>query len=170
MFLKPNKLTDFTDRELISRYKDSRDNTYIGELFQRYTHLVFGVCMKYLKNEENSKDAVMEIFEKLLKDLKKHDVTNFKSWLYSVAKNFCLMQFREKKSILKKEETYKKSNPEIMELVNDLHLYNGDNKEKQIDTLQEAMGQLNSEQKQCVELFYLQEKSYNEVVKLTGYT
>ena len=84
------------DGALIVQYKQTENAEIIGVLFKRYTHLVYGVCMKYLKDEDDSKDAVMQIFEKLLRDLKKHEVQNFKGWLHTVAKNYCLMQLRKK--------------------------------------------------------------------------
>jgi len=87
------------DSEIIKLYKKTGNPEWVGVLFERYTHLVFGICLKYLKDEEDSKDAVMEIFESLFKDLLIHDVKNFKSWLYSVSKNFCLMQLRKLKII-----------------------------------------------------------------------
>ena len=81
-----------SDNDLITKYRNSFDNVFVGELYQRYTHLVLSICMKYLKSKAESEDAVMEIFEKLLKDLKKHQIENFKGWLYSVTKNHCLMK------------------------------------------------------------------------------
>lgn len=90
-------IKDCSDSELIQKFKETSDNRIIGELFQRYTHLVFGVCMKFLKDEDEAKDGVMQIFEKILTDLNRHNVDNFKGWLYMVAKNHCLMFFRSKK-------------------------------------------------------------------------
>ena len=86
-----------SDHELVQKFRETRDNAIVGELFQRYTHLVFGVCMKYLKDEDEAKDGVMQIFEKILTDLHRHNVENFKGWIYMVAKNHCFMYFRSKK-------------------------------------------------------------------------
>jgi RNA polymerase sigma factor (sigma-70 family) len=110
------------DLELVSLFKESGDNSYIGELFKRYTHLIFGVCMKYLKDEEDSKDAVMQIFEKLPDDLKKHEITNFKGWLHSVAKNYCLMELRSKASKHEKDNELAKDFETFMESDTELHL------------------------------------------------
>lgn len=160
----------------------------VGELFQRYTHLVFGVCMKYLKDEDEAKDGVMQIFEKILTDLHRHNVDNFKGWLYMVAKNHCLMYFRSKKihvelprhltddfgndnysddSTFQPEHDGSPGMP--VELVSNLHL-NGEDKEKQLTLMESAIKELKEGQKICIELFYLQEKSYEEVAKMTGYT
>ena len=103
---KSKNIQSLSDNELIIRYKKSDNNLLVGELYQRYSHLVYGVCLKYLKNEEESKDAVLQIFEKLLEDLKKHEIANFKSWLHSVARNHCLMFLRKQQTKLKRVNDY----------------------------------------------------------------
>jgi len=161
----------FSDAGLISEYIKSNDSLYVGELFERYTHLVFGVCLKYLKNEEDSKDAVMQIFEKLLSDLKEHEISNFKSWLYSVAKNHCLMSFRKEKVATKAKDGLKEEIEfDFMEFPVEPHLNNEALNNDKSQILQNAINLLNERQKICVELFYLKEKSYNEVAEITGYS
>ena len=83
-----------TLEELIEQYKRKKDQRLVGVLFERYSHLVFGLCLKYLKNEEKSKDAVLHIFETLIQSLLDHEVKYFKSWLFSVSRNHCLMHLR----------------------------------------------------------------------------
>jgi RNA polymerase sigma-70 factor (ECF subfamily) len=157
------------DNELIRLYRRTSDTAHAGELYERYVHLVYGVCMKYLKNEEDSKDAVMQIFEKLLVELKSHEITNFKSWLHVLAKNHCLMwlrsaRVRHEKSIL----TFEVS--EDMENGNGLHLTEEDvNLEDNLVMLEKGIQVLPAEQKQCIELFYLQQKCYKEIVEISGY-
>ncbi len=159
------------DNELIKLYKRTADTAYAGELYERYVHLVYGVCMKYLKNEEDSKDASMQIFEKLLVELKTHDVANFKSWLHVLAKNHCLMWLRsarvkQQKSIITYEVT------EDVETGNGLHLLKDEesgNLEVHLVALEKGLLDLPVEQKQCIELFYLQGKCYKEITDITGY-
>src|SRR2546428_8729728 len=85
------------DSELLELYRQSGDLAYLGELYSRYMEMLFAVCFKYLKDEEASKDAVMQVFEKISKDLLRQKVDNWKSWIHVVAKNYCLMQLRSKK-------------------------------------------------------------------------
>lgn len=169
-----------SDSELILKFRDTRDNAIVGELFQRYTHLVFGVCMKYLKDEDEAKDGVMQIFEKILTDLHRHNVDNFKGWLYMVAKNHCMMYFRSKKTHVElpleltenglDDDVSSVPNVNIpVELASDLH-HNGEDKEKQLTLMESSIKELKEEQRTCIELFYLQEKSYEEVAKMTGYS
>lgn len=171
MFFRLHKdVSDVTDRELIKKYLASDDSYYIGELFQRYTHLIFGVCMKYMKIKAESEDAAMEIFEKLLIDLKHHKVENFKSWLYSVTKNHCLMKLRKQKQLAEKEWSLNLFERESVEFHEVLHLNNTLIKETQLDNLGKSIAMLSEGQRQCVELFYLQEKCYKEVVEITNYS
>src|SRR6187399_305158 len=88
----------FTDLELLKHFKESGDLRSWSTLFSRYASLVYGVSLKYLKDRDDAKDAVMQIFEKLILILKEHEVVNFKSWLYVTTRNHCLMQLRSKKS------------------------------------------------------------------------
>ncbi len=178
MFLKfKRKITSeldiksFTDEELIVKYKDSADNNIISELFERYTHLIFGVCMKYLKNEEESKDAVMQIFEQLLTKLKTQEIQYFKSWIYTVSKNHCLMQIRHEHTALKyKHEYYENMQQEIMESTELFHHLNKEEINDRIPKLKKGIEQLKADQHRCIELLYLQEKSYKEVAEMTGFS
>ena len=178
MFLKIKRkyrsnynIKSFSDEELLIAYKKSNDNKLFGELFERYTHLVFGVCMKYLKNEDNSKDAVMQIFEKLIEDLKTQDILNFKNWIYSVAKNHCLMKLRKEKTVEKEKNLFFNNlKVEVMESADVMHQYEKEGLNEKIPELNKAIKFLNEEQRNCIELLYLQNKSYKEVSQITGYS
>ncbi|MCA0431424.1 MAG: sigma-70 family RNA polymerase sigma factor [Bacteroidetes bacterium] len=162
-----SKYKNYSDNELINNYLQSNNNQLIGELYNRYSHLVLGLCIKYLKNKDDASDAVIQIFTNLITDLKKHTVTYFKSWLYVYSKNFCLMQLRKRQSELKKELELKENSTLIMDFSNPEHLIE---KEKQITNLENAINLLSNEQKICIELFYLQNKSYQQIESITGYT
>lgn len=132
-------------------------------LFQRYLDLLYGVCFKYLKEEEAAKDAVMQIFEELVLKLNKHAVDNFKSWLYTLAKNYCLMQLRTPKNL--KTIEFK---VDFMQSEEEAHLNGIMQKEENFYKLEKCMQTLSAEQKMTVELFYLQNKCYKEIADETG--
>ena len=159
-----------TDEELVHRYRNSHETTYIGELYQRYTHLVFGVCMKYLHNDAEAEDATMQIFEKLIQDLKKHHITSFKPWLHMVVKNHCMMHFRKETNLGKKKATLKFELGSVVENEPVNHLQEAEDKEFVLHHLKEGIGELKEEQRECIELFYLKECSYAEVASMTGYS
>jgi len=165
------KRKELPDQELISRYRSSGDSSYVGTLFERYAHLIYAICKKYLKDEEEARDASMEVFEYLLTELVKYDIQNFKSWLARATSNFCLMKLRKKKSLDAKEEDFKKSELDGVESNPMPHpISESETKEQELQRLETAIQELNSEQKTCVELFFLKGKSYQEVSDLTGFT
>ncbi len=159
---------NYDDSELIALYKQSSDNNFIGVLYNRYSHLIFGVCMKYLKNEQDAQDAFILIFEKILDDLQKYDVKEFKPWLYINCKTFCLMQLRSEASIQKKEKDLQNYLVNSMEYESELHLFNDNQREIQLTFMEECLKKLNTDQQICIELFYLKEKSYQEVSNETN--
>ncbi len=172
-FRKDDKkeLQSYSDEQLVSRYALTNDKEIIGVLYERYTHLLFMVCYKYLGNDQDAEDTVMLVFEKLFELLKKSEVQNFKSWIYTIARNECLMQLRHRKSGEKvKEANLKKLDIEIMESAGADHLLSAGEGEHRIRYLETAINVLGNEQKQCIELFYLDEKSYREVEQITGYS
>lgn len=172
-FRKDDKkeLLSSTDEQLVARYTRTHDKEIIGILYERYTHLLFSVCYKYLGNDADAEDTVMLVFEKLFDQLKKSEIQNFKSWIYTITKNECLMQLRRKKpSERLVEDNLKKLDSELMETMLPEHLLSDGNGEHRIRYLESAIEVLSSEQKQCIELFYLNEKSYREVEQITGYS
>lgn len=159
-----------TDAELITNYKNKGDTELVGELYKRYSHLVYGVCLKYYKKEDESKDAVIQIFENLLVDLKKHNIENFKSWLHSVSRNHCLMALRKNQTLQKRENEYEYSLGDNHTDTFDFEPHEKEIKEVQLTALERGMTTLKEEQRICIDLFFLQEKKYEEVAELTGYT
>ena len=164
-----SKYSSLTDIELIRLYKETDDKAIIGLLYKRYTHLVMGVCMIYFKDEDESKDAVMEIFEKLMQDLHRHEISYFKGWLHTVTKNHCLMKFRARKNKIMMRNHTEATNLKIVEM-NSLWHPDASEKETMLQLLEKGITQLNEGQRKCVELFYLGEKSYQEIAELTGYS
>ncbi|MBK9505485.1 MAG: sigma-70 family RNA polymerase sigma factor [Bacteroidetes bacterium] len=165
-------MSNLSDEELLSEYKRSGESKYAGELFKRYAHLVLGVCMKYLKNMDEAQDTTMFVFEKLLSELRQTDVQHFKSWLYMVAKNQCLMHIRKQKRhdiVTFDTENGENEESNSMEIGAIEHLDDVDLKEVQLQQLEEGIKTLNHEQQECISLFYLQDKSYVEVAEITGY-
>lgn len=161
---------EYDDQQLIGLYKSKGDRRALSALFERYSHLVFGVCMKYLKNEEDSKDATLSVFEKLQEDLKRFEVEKFSHWIHRVAKNYCLMQLRNRKSMIYLDD---EEGPGA-----DIRLYNGQaytqegtaGIENQLQLLEKAIEHLNIEQKICIELFYLKKHCYQDVAEIAGMT
>lgn len=162
--VKVSRHNHINDSELLELYYADKNQEWIGILLKRYTLLLLGVCMKYLKDENEAKDSVQQIFLKVLTEVSKYRVDFFKSWLYMVAKNHCLMKLREKgakgvKELHEKQHAY--TEVDKNELIENEQTY---------DFLEEAITELSAEQRQCVILFYLKKNSYHQVTEKTGYS
>jgi RNA polymerase sigma factor (sigma-70 family) len=162
-----SKYKNHSDNELINKFLETNDSAFVGELYERYGHLVLGLCIKYLKNKEEAKDLVIQIFTDLMTDLKKHKIQYFKSWLYVYSKNASLMELRKRQRELKKELELQENVHLVMDFSDPEHL---NEKEKQIRFMEIALEELSEDQKVCVDLFYLKNKSYQEIMDHTGYS
>jgi RNA polymerase sigma factor (sigma-70 family) len=156
--------SEMTDQELLAQFKLSGDLNWAGMLYNRYTSMVYGVCLKYLKDREEAKDAVMQLFEKLTTTLKTHEIEHFKSWLYVTARNQCLMQLRSKKGKYTEEIS-----PLLMETSTEVHLEERDEMESNLSKLENCIEKLGHEHKACVQMFFLQQKCYKDITVLTGF-
>lgn len=163
--VNPKLHNHISDQDLLERFYADHDNQWLGILLERYTLLLLGVCMKYLKNEELAKDSVQQIFLKAITELQKYRVEYFKSWIYMVAKNHCLMQLRDKpgKNTVEVKESIPaqadETDKESLLLNEKTYMYMG-----------EALKELNADQQLCVTLFYMEKKSYQQIAEQTGYS
>ena len=156
---KPND-----ERSLLSEYRLTGNLEVLGKLYEPYMHLLFGVCLKYFKDEELSKDAVMQIFEQLISKLRVHEVNNFKSWLYTLARNYCLMALRVsgKHDFVAMEDNF-------MEMEGFVHPDIRNSSEQKLTIMEKCIEKLLPEQRETISLFYLEQKCYKEVAEQTGY-
>lgn len=160
------RLVDTPDLELVALFVQTGDADVLGVLYQRYMHLVYGVCLKYLKEREGAKDAVVHIFEKLMADLPKQQIGNFRPWLYVVAKNHCLMELRKQKSGGHPEVLFLENLPAVVENQPDVHPLDGDGGQELEDALQQCIEKLKADQRRCIELFYFDNRCYNEIAEV----
>ena len=156
--------SNISDKEILENFYTSNNNQFLGILLQRYTLLLLGVCMKYLKNEEEAKDAVQQIFLKVITELKKYRVEYFKSWLYMIARNYCLMQLRDKP-----EKNTKEINESLPLFADESNITKYIEQDALLSYIEESLNELTDEQKTCITLFYLRKKSYAEIANITGF-
>ena len=155
---------EYSDEELLRRYQAGGELAWLGQLYERYAELVYGVCLKYLHNEQEAEDASMAVFEQLVAKTREHQIHNFKSWLHVLTKNHCLMELR-------KSTRYPTENmePALMQNV-DLrhHTIEIGEENGQMQHLQDCMNGLPAKQKECIQAFYLEGQSYKEIAELRG--
>lgn len=160
---KPEAYRDLSDQELLDRFTTDRDPAWLGILFPRYTVLLYGVCMKYLRDSDEARDAVQQVFLKAFLELEKYPVTYFRSWIYQVARNYCLMELRKKNPNLQRDwvDVADESSDARVEL---------EEKEMQLQHMENALTQLQSDQRQCLIWFYLEKNTYQQVADRGGYS
>ena len=156
--------TSTSEHEMLVEYRNTGDLELLGKIYEKYMPLVFGLCLKYFRDEEQSKDAVMQIFEDLVKKLKVHEVTNFKSWLYTLTRNHCLMIIRSssKHEMVSIDENFMENDAFV-------HLNLEDDTEEKLSIMAKCIEDLPSEQKISINLFYMKQKCYKEVADTTGF-
>lgn len=166
--LLQNELASATEAELLDTFREKGSMACLGELYKRYSHLVYGVCLKYLKDRELAQDAVMEIWEKLSKELRTREVERFPPWLHVLSRNHCLMQLRSAKN--KTTQAFSEITEHVVESALEVHpTDNTDELEEQLQAMESALEGLPEEQKKCVSLFFLKKMSYQQIVVETGY-
>jgi RNA polymerase sigma factor (sigma-70 family) len=160
--LKSSEHTHLSDQEILKHFYADQRNEWLGSLLERYTLLLYGVSMKYLKNPEEAKDAVQQIFLKVITELHKYQVSYFSSWIYMIAKNHCLMLLRNRKHAISvdqvKDPEFVTEDPDPLKDAGILR------------DLNEALTHLNSEQRTCIHKFYLEKKSYQAIASETGFS
>jgi RNA polymerase sigma factor (sigma-70 family) len=163
VFFRPKRESQ-TDEELIESYRKTGDLELVAVLFGRYTSMIYGVCLKYLKDRADAQDATMQLFEKLGDRISRHQIQTFRSWLYVTARNECLMQIRSKKGKFTKE-----FDPDLVEKEAHLHLDQEEDGEGDLNRLERCIETLSGEQKTCVSMFYLKEMCYKDIAAHTGF-
>lgn len=155
-----------TDEELLLAFLKKHDPEILGKLYSRYMHLVYGVCLKCFKETEKAKDAVIQIYEKIQNEIRKHEIKNFRSWLYVVSKNHCLMELRKTKSNKLILTANEEELANFMENDNELHPLDEDQNKDIEKDLADCMEKLKTEQKNCIRFFYFENRCYREISTL----
>jgi len=163
--VKKDPYHHITDQELLDRWYSDRNNEWLGVLLQRYTLLLFGVCMKYIKQEDEARDCVQQIFVKVITELAKYRVEYFKSWIYTIARNHCLMKLRDQHG-----RAAELSESMLAAWDDEPGNNSHQQKEQLLEWMGDALEELGKEQKLCVTLFYLNKRSYQEIASNTGFT
>jgi RNA polymerase sigma-70 factor (ECF subfamily) len=162
------KSSEQSDEELLRQYQSGGDLSSLGMLYERYVEVVYGVCLKLLKNPEKAEDAVMSIFETLVEKVRTQEVRQFRPWLHVVAKNHCLMQLRKKNLTVPYDDLPPAVQVELVQSADPLHPMDVFFENGLERALKDCLEKLSPQQRQCIEQFYFEEKSYREIADLTG--
>jgi len=158
------KISDYSEENLLRAFVESGDSTFFGELYKRYIPLVYGLCLKYLNNKEAAQDAVMDIFEAMVERVAQYEINNFKTWLYSVAKNHCLQVLRKDKQL-----NYINIEEGVVENQAIFTLTDIAQSQEETEALEYCLTTLPDEQRVSINYFFYEDKSYADIVDLTGF-
>ena len=169
---RPTPAAELSDEDLLRRYHAQGEVADLGVLYERHMSGVLAICRRYLRDEEDAQDAVMQLFEQLVPKLRQHEVENFPPWLHATTRNHCLMVLRARQRAGPTVVHF--SDEAGMESVAARHLTADDPAEAELheqhlQQLEHTLAELPPGQRQCLELFYLEKKSYREVAALTGF-
>ena len=163
------KRTDIrTDEELLDAYKRRPSEAVFGQLFRRHAHKLYGLCLSYLKNPQDAEDAVMDCFADLPPKLLKYDIEDFESWLFLVVRNYCLKLLKDK-ARLRTDGLDEICEEVFVESAHDVTLHTIEEEERRYEALSDAIDQLKGPQRKCIILFYLENKSYQEIAELAAF-
>lgn len=157
-----------TDEELLELYRSTDELVHLGNLYERYVELVFGVCLKYFRDRPRAEDAVMNIFEKLVEKAKTQHIRDFRPWLHVVSKNHCLMELRKKNRTVFMDDLSPAAQKQVVQSEDMVHPFEEDPKNGEEKALKECMEKLTAEQRTCVDEFYLKGKSYKQISDESG--
>ena len=158
-----------SDEELLKHYKQSGNKDLFADLFKKHVSVVYGTCLFYLQDKDEAQDATMQLFEKLMLDINNREIDNFKGWLSFVVRNHCISIIRKNKSQNKNiksyyEFEYEDANYETEEKINTV------SDDVMLENMKQCLPKLKENQRLCVELFYLNNKSYQDIANQTGFT
>lgn len=165
VWINRKKTDQYSDSQLITEYKKSGDLFYLTVLFKRYSHLLFGLCMKYLRDTERAKDEVMHIYEALVDKLRENEIEDFKKWIYVLAKNHCLMILRQDR----RDDNQKNNYQVFVEFEREVHPFEEQAFEDE-EKVRKKLEEISTEQKQCIMLFYYNGLSYKSIAERTGFS
>lgn len=169
-FNKNQRLSKLTDEQLIAEYQATGKTEYVGELYNRYVHLVYGICLKYTRHKEESKDISMSVFEKILSHLPSTEIQTFKKWLYTTTKNKCLTYLRDRNNKVDQTGDWEELEKKSKTFVENEDFLSPINEYAEEEKIHAALMQLKPDQRTCMDLFFYKDKSYKEIVVKTGFT
>ena len=158
-----------SDEELLKQYKQSGNKELFADLFKKHVSVVYGTCLFYLQDKDEAQDATMQLFEKLMLDINNREIDNFKGWLSFVVRNHCISLIRKNKSASKNIQSYYEFEYEAPSYEEEEKI-NSISDDVLLENMKNCLPKLKENQRICVELFYLKNKSYQDIANETPFS
>ena len=150
-----------TDIELIRRVLDENDSHAFGELMQRYTSQVYGTVLRLLHDEDDAAEITQTAFIQAYKQLDSWRGGNFGAWVTIIANHLALRLMEKQK---RRGEVPLGENTDTQDEGYD------DEREQQLQSLENAVSQLPEQDRQIVRWHYYENLPLQTIANRVGQT
>jgi len=161
-FVRTQSPVALSDEDLLAHYQRSGETHYLGQLYERYLPMVYGVCLNILRDAHAAEDAVMGIYEELSRKVQAHQIEVFRGWLYTLTRNYCLMELRRKKRM--PTDYHPPENLVHYDAITPASEFEIA-RPSDVERLQLCLQGLPNKQRQSIQQFYFEGKSYQEIAQ-----
>jgi RNA polymerase sigma-70 factor (ECF subfamily) len=134
---------------------ETKEYPVIAELFEQYSHDILRYAFSILRNTEDAKDVLQDVFLKYQKSEENfRGECSYKSWLFTITRNTCYDRLKTIKNTVELEELVYEPSPEV----NIDHLI----------TLNTALGKLSPEENEIIYLKDFERYTCGEIAELLG--
>ena len=133
----------------------------------RYGQQVFVLVDRIVSCQEDAEELTQDVFLKAFQQLSSFKAeSSFSTWIYRIATNLAISAVRKKRNdVLRLDDSVfaNLSDTQVDEALED-------ESEEQMERLQQAMNQLEADERALITLYYLEEKPLVEVAFILGIT
>lgn len=151
---------------IINRIK-SGDKEAFSLVVDRYSDMVYTLCLRMLGVEADAADAAQEVFVKVYRSMAGfQEKSKFSTWIYRIAYNHCISVIRKKVKIIDMVDEL----PDVEvnnQDVSGLELISSEERKRYLNMAIEALAETDAV---VITLFYYDELSLEEIAEVTGLT
>ncbi len=158
-------MEDINDYQLVSQYLKGDEQSF-ELLVSRYMELIYRFVYGYVNDPAAAEDITQEVFVKVWRNVKKIDKNkNFKSWIYTIAKNTTFDFLKKKKTIPFSKFEADDGKNYLMEKLVDQSLLPDKISEglEYKDNFLKAIGKLSAKYQLVLSLYYYQGLNFREI-------
>jgi RNA polymerase sigma-70 factor (ECF subfamily) len=135
-------------------------------LVDRFQNKVFRLAISMVRDEALAQDLAQDILLKVWKALPGyHGAASLSTWIYTISRNTCLTELKRRSA----RPTVSLSEPAVENSLGSIPTLQTSDPEAGVEMDVEVMlGRLPEKYRQVITLFYLEQKSYEEVGALLG--
>jgi RNA polymerase sigma-70 factor (ECF subfamily) len=154
------------DEDIRQRLAAGQYHEAFERLVERYSVKIFHLAYSMVGNETQAEDLAQEVLLRIWKGLPGyHGGASLSTWIYTIARNTCLTELKRRAQ----HPTISLDEPDFAVAVDRVPALQSSDPESGLETdVRQMLGQLPEKYRQVITLFYLEQKSYEEVAALLG--